>query len=173
MISKKMVKAINDQITKEYYSAYLYMSMSAYLETQDLPGFAKWMRNQAQEELSHGTIMFNYVCDQGEHVKLGAIAAPQTQFKSLVHVYEETLKHEKVVTASIHKIVDLAIKEKDHATKQFLEWFVQEQVEEEATANSWLGQVKRVAKGGDALFMVDKEAGARVFTPPPALAGKI
>ncbi|MFC1679245.1 ferritin [Elusimicrobiota bacterium] len=172
MIDKKMLKGLNEQITKEYYSAYLYLAMAAYLETQDLPGFAKWMRIQAQEELCHGTIMFNYICEQGERVVLGKIDAPPATFKSLKDVWQRTLDHEKVVTASIHNLVDISIAERDHATKQFLEWFVSEQVEEESTAGTWLGQVKR-GGSSEALFMMDKEAGARVFTAPAPLAGKL
>ncbi|MFH1723080.1 MAG: ferritin [Elusimicrobiota bacterium] len=172
MINDKMTAALNDQITKEFYSAYLYMSMASYLEAQDLPGFAKWMRTQAQEELSHATIIFNYVCEQGSRAILGAIEAPTSDFKSLTDVFEHTLEHEKKVTASIHSLVDLAISERDHATKQFLEWFVKEQVEEEATAGTWLGQIKRVGDG-NALFMMDKEAGARIFTVPAPLVGKL
>jgi len=172
MIKDKMLEGLNDQIAKEYYSAYLYLSMAAYLDTQDLPGFAKWMRVQVREELGHGLIMFNYVGEQGSRVTLGSIDAPPADYKSLEDVFNKVLEHEQLVTASIHNLMDIAIDERDHATKQFLEWFVAEQVEEEATASNWLAQARRVGDG-NSLFLLDKEAGARAYVVPPQLAGKL
>jgi ferritin len=172
MLDKKMTAALNDQITKEFYSAYLYMSMSAYFEGETLPGLAKWMRTQAQEESCHALMFFNYVCEQGGGVQLGAIKAPASSFKSPVEVLEQTLEHEKAVTASIYKLADLALELRDHATRQFLEWFIKEQVEEEASAGTMRDQLKRVADG-NGLFVLDKDAGTRVFAVPVPLVGKI
>lgn len=172
MLNKKMLAGLNDQVAKEFYSAYLYLSMAAYFEREALPGLAKWMRVQAQEESCHALIFFNYVCEHGAVAVLGALDAPPSEFKSPADVFEMTLAHEKTVTASIHALVDIAIEERDHATKQFLEWFVKEQVEEEASADTLLTQVKRIADG-NALFVLDKDAGARMFTLPVPLTGKL
>jgi len=172
MLSNKMLAGLNDQITKEFYSAYLYMSMAAYFEREALPGLAKWMRVQSQEESCHALIFFNYVCEQNAVVKLGALQAPPSEFKSPADIFEKALAHERFITASINGLVDIALKERDHATKQFLEWFVKEQVEEEASADTLLTQIKRVADG-NALFVLDKDAGTRVFVLPVPLTGKI
>jgi ferritin len=167
-----MAAALNGQIAKEAYSAYLYLSMAGYFENQTLPGMAKWMRTQAQEESCHALMFFNYVCEQGATPVLGAFQAPPSGFKSAQAVFQHTVDHERAVTESIHKLMDLALDLRDHATKQFLEWFVKEQVEEEASASAMLQQVQRV-KDGQALFVLDKDAGTRVFTVPVPLVGKI
>lgn len=172
MLDKKMQAALSDQVTKEFYSAYLYMSMASYLEEQVLPGLANWMRVQAREESCHALIFFNYICEQGCVVDLGTIKAPPKDFKSVTDVFQQTLDHERVVTASIHKIADLAISIKDHATKQALEWFVAEQVEEENSADTMLRQAKRL-EDDKALFLLDKDAGTRVFVLPAPLTGKV
>lgn len=170
MISDKMREAINEQIRKEFYSAYLYMSMAAYFEDEALSGFGNWMRLQAQEESCHALILFNYVCEQGGRVSLGAIEAPEKEFKSPLDVFEQTVAHEKKVTASIHELVDIAMGEKDYATNSMLQWFVDEQVEEEAAADGVRTKLARIGDG-NGLFMLDKELGARVFTTPSPLAG--
>ncbi|MBI5209760.1 MAG: ferritin [Elusimicrobia bacterium] len=172
MVDKKMLKALSEQVTKEFYSAYLYMSMASYLEDKVLPGIAKWMRVQAQEESCHALIIFNYICEQGCKAELGAIKAPPSDFKSVTEVFKHTVEHEKLVTASIHAIAELAIALKDHATKQFLEWFIKEQVEEENSSETMLRQVVRL-EDEKALFLLDKEAGARLFALPLPLVGKI
>lgn len=172
MLKPKMAAALNGQITKEAYSVYLYLSMAGYFEKQTLPGMAKWMRMQAQEESCHALIFFNYVCEQGVAPVLGAIAAPPAGFKSPEAVFQHTIDHERAVTAAIHKLMDLALDLRDHATRQFLEWFVKEQVEEEASASAMLQQVQRV-QDGQALFVLDKDAGTRVFALPLPLVGKI
>ena len=172
MLKKKMTDALNGHLVKEFYSAYLYQSMAAYFELKALPGLAKWMRVQAQEESCHGLMFFNYLCEQAAPVRLGAIDAPPNAFKSPAHVMEVTLKHEQQVTAAIHELMDLAIAERDHATKQFLEWFIKEQVEEESTASSLLDQLQRVGDG-NGLFILDKEAGTRVFAVPTPLVGRV
>lgn len=173
MLDGKMLNALNDQITKEFHSAYLYMAMSAYFESENLPGFANWMRLQAQEESCHALILFNYVCERGGKVTLGGIDRPPSTFASPLDAFEKTLAHEEYITASINKLMDLAIKESDHATRTMLQWFVTEQVEEEAHANEILARLKLMKGGGQGLFMMDRGLAARTFTIPSPLAGKL
>jgi len=166
MLDAKMEKALNDQIVAEMYSAYLYLSMAAYLDGEGLGGFAKWMRAQFQEEQAHALKMFNYVGERGGRVHLGAIEAPPSEWDSPLAVFEATLAHEQMVTGLINKLVDLALELSDHATDNFLRWFVTEQVEEEDSADSIRQQLKLVGSNGQGLLMLDRELGARVFTPP-------
>jgi len=173
MISQKMQDAINLQITKEFYSSYLYLSMAAYLEEQSLTGFAKWMRVQAQEEHAHALIFFNHLLDRDGQVKLGALDAPPHEFASPLDVYERTLEHEHMITASIHALVDLAIEERDHAARNLLAWFVDEQVEEEANDKGIIARLKQIGGDGNGLFVLNNELGARVFVVPTPLVGKI
>jgi ferritin len=168
MISDKMEKAINDQINAELYSSYLYLSMSAYFHTHNLEGFANWMRIQYQEETFHALKFFDYLAERGGKPELTQIAAPPKDFKSIVEIFEMTLEHERKVTGLIHKLVDLAISKSDHATNSMLQWYVNEQVEEEASAEKLLGELKRIGDNSSALFMLDREMSARVFTPPVA-----
>lgn len=170
MLSETMQKALNDQVNAEYYSAYLYLSMAAYFESLNLAGFANWMRVQTQEELAHGTIIFNYVNQRGGRITLTAIAAPETEWESPRAAFECAYAHEQKVTGRINKLVDLAIKESDHATNAFLQWFVTEQVEEEMNASGIASQLKVAGDSSNALFMIDRELATRVFTPPPQLA---
>jgi len=166
MLSENMEKALNKQINAELYSSYLYLSMAAYFHSTGLDGFANWMRAQAKEEDVHAMKIFDYVNERGAHVVLAEIEGPKTKWNSAVEVFEETLSHEQKVTALINGLVDLAKKESDHATDNFLQWFVAEQVEEEASAGEVLNKVKMVGEKGHGLYMLDKELGARVFTPP-------
>jgi ferritin len=166
MLDAKMEKALNDQIVAEMYSAYLYLSMAAYLEENGLSGFATWMRAQFQEEQVHGLKMFDYVGERGGRVRLGAIEAPPSEWDSPLDVFETTLAHEQMVTGRINKLVDLALELSDHATDNFLRWFVTEQVEEEDSADSIRQQLKLIGSNGQGLLMLDRELGARVFTPP-------
>ena len=166
MIDKKMEKAINGQIVAEMYSAYLYLSMASYLAGEGLSGFAAWMRVQFQEEQMHALKMFDYVGERGGRVRLGEIAAPPTEWDSPLAVFEQTLAHEQMVTGLINGLVDLALSISDHATDNFLRWFVTEQVEEEDTADSIRQQLRLIGDNGQGLLMLDKELGARVFTPP-------
>ena len=168
MISKEMTNALNKQINAELSSAYLYMSMSAYAAHAGLKGAANWFAVQTQEEMAHAQRFYDYVNSQGEHVVLGAIPQPQTEFASLTDMFERTLAHEKKVTALINDRVNLAAAEKDHATSIMLQWFVTEQVEEEESASDILATLKLTGQSGGGLFMLDKELGARVFTPPVA-----
>lgn len=168
MLSKKLQAAFNEQMKNEFYSAYLYMAMAGYFHSDDLPGFASWMRVQALEEMTHGEKFFNFTCETGGRTDLLPIAGPENTFKSPVQVFEHGLKHEKFVTASINNLVDLAIKDKDHASQIFLHWFVTEQVEEEANFSLILKKLKRVEGDGRGLLMLDQELGQRVFVPPMA-----
>ena len=171
MIHAEMEKAINEQINAELYSAYLYLSMSAYFQSQNLPGFANWMRVQFQEETLHALKFYDYLNERGGRVKLAAIDAPAQEWPSTLAVFEETLAHERKVTALINKLVDLSLKLSDHATNIMLQWFVTEQVEEEATAEQVLLELKMIEGNSSALFLMNRELGARVFTPPPATKG--
>jgi len=166
MLSKKMEKALNEQINKEMYSAYLYMSMSAYSTNIGLSGFANWFMVQYHEEMEHAMKIYNYINEQGGKVKLMAIDEPPSVFKGPMDMFQKTLKHEQFITKSINDLMDLAIKEKDHATQIFLQWFVTEQIEEEGNDNEIIDKLKLAGDKGNGLFMIDKELGARVYIPP-------
>lgn len=166
MINEKMEKAFNEQINKELYSSYLYLSMAAYFQNIGLNGFANWMRVQVQEENFHAMRMFDYVINRGGKVILEAIDKPDYQWKNPLEVYEETLKHEEYVTSLIYKLSDVADEVKDRATISFLQWFIDEQVEEEATAGDIISKLKLISENGDALYAMDKEFATRVYTPP-------
>jgi ferritin len=165
MLKTNLEKIINQQINKEIYSEYLYLSMAAYCAKIGLDGFSNWFRVQVQEERAHAMKFFDYLLERGSEVKLEMIEKPQVNFKSIIQLFEITVEHEQFVTKSINKIVDLALKEKDHALVSFLNWFVDEQVEEEATAEKLLSQVKLIGENGSAIYMLDKELAQRVFVP--------
>ena len=166
MLSEKIVDALNGQLTKEMYSAYLYMSMSAYSTYIGLKGFANWFMVQYQEEMTHTMKIYDYINSHGAQVKLAAIKQPPTDFASPLDMFEKTLEHEKFITKSINELVDLSIDEKDHATNIFLQWFVTEQIEEEGNDNEIISELKLVGDGGNGLLMIDRELAQRVFTPP-------
>lgn len=166
MILEKMQKALNDQINAEIWSAYFYLSMSAYFESENLPGFANWMKIQWQEELSHATKLFDYLNERGGRVKLMPIAGVETEWKDSLDVFEATLKHEQHVSGLINGIVDTAVAEKDHATNNMLQWFVAEQVEEEATVEGIVQQLKMIDGFGHGILMLDRELGQRTFVDP-------
>ena len=168
MLSEKMEKALNDQIQAEMYSAYLYLSMEAYFQSINLMGCANWMRVQTQEELVHATKFYDYINERGGRVILQAIDAPPSQWESPLAAFEAAYEHEQKVTARINALVDVAIAERDHATNNFLQWFVAEQVEEEDSTSGVVEKIKLVGEAQGGLFMVDQELGQRVFTPPPA-----
>ncbi len=168
MISKKIEKALNEQINAEFYSAYLYLSMASFLNGMNLLGFSNWMRVQFEEEQFHAMKFYDYVLERGGEVKLKAIDKPPHKWKDIIDVFEATLEHEQEVTKRINDLVNLAIEEKDHATVNFLQWFVDEQVEEEASVEEILAQLKLVEGKGSGLFMLDREARQRSFTPPQA-----
>ena len=170
MLSKKMEEALNEQVKWEIYSAYLYLSMASYFQDLGLPGFANWMRVQDQEERSHAEKFFDFVIERGGRMILQPIDAPPSEWKSPLDAFEDTLKHEQQVTARINNLMDLAIKEKDHATVSFLHWFIDEQVEEEANDTDVINKLKMVEKTQGGLFMLDKELATRVYTPPAQTA---
>lgn len=163
MLDKKMETALNEQINAEFWSAYFYLSMSTYFEERGLSGFANWMRIQFLEEQSHALKIFDYVTERGGSVKLMPIAKVDDTWTSVLHVFEETLKHEQLVTGMINNLMDIAIEIKDHATKSFLQWFIDEQVEEEAGVNEIIDQLNMFEGKGHGLFMMDKEMKTRVF----------
>lgn len=168
MISKKMEEALNGQVNAEMYSAYLYLSMESYFKSLDLNGFANWMRVQTQEEMVHAMKIYDFINGRGGRILLKAIEGPPTQWDSPRAVFEAAYAHEQKVTGLINGLVDMAIKEKDHATHTFLQWFVNEQVEEEASADTVVQQLKMMENAPGGLFMLDRELAQRVFTPPPA-----
>lgn len=170
MLSDRMCAALNAQINKELFSEYLYLSMSAWFEAQGLPGFANWMAVQAQEEHFHAMKLYGYIVERGGRVILEAIDKPESEFGSPAKAFDATLAHEQFITASINELVDVAIGIKDHATNQFLAWYVNEQVEEEANAQALIDKLRWIGDNGNALLMMDRELALRVFTPPTAPA---
>ncbi|GAB1409518.1 ferritin [Desulfovibrionales bacterium] len=166
MLSAQMEKALNDQVNAEMFSAYLYLAMVAYFEEQNLSGFAQWMTAQSQEENFHAMKFFSYIQERGGRVVLGAIEKPQVEWESPLAALEAALAHERYISKRINDLVDLAIAEKDHATNSFLRWFVDEQVEEEDHVGGVVQKLRMVGKEGGGLFMMDRDLGTRVFTPP-------
>lgn len=168
MIKKPVQDALNSQIAKEMYSSNLYLAMASYYHSINLNGFANWMRIQAQEEMMHAMKFFDYVIDRGGNAVISKLEAPKAKWKSPLDCFENVLSHEKTVTESINNLVDVALKESDHATNFMLQWFVNEQVEEEATASDILERLRMVTNNTSALFLLDTELKQRVFVPPAA-----
>ncbi len=166
MISQKMQEAINAQINEELFSSYLYLSMSAFFEDMSLTGFANWMRIQAQEEQFHAMKFFDYLSERGGRVELLAIEKPEKNWPDIVTVFEETYKHEQHITAKINELVSIAADEKDYASGNFLQWYVGEQVEEEAAASEILEQIKFLGENKHGILMLDREFKSRTFQPP-------
>ena len=166
MISQKIQDALNKQINAELYSSYLYLSMASWFEEQNLTGFAQWMSVQVQEENFHGMRMYHFLNERGGRVILKAIDAPKTDWKSPLEIFEDTYAHEQKVTKLINDLVYLAREERDNASEIFMQWFVTEQVEEEATADGIVKKLKLIKDSAQGLFMLDAELGTRVFTPP-------
>lgn len=165
MLTKKLQDALNEQINKEFFAEYFYLSMSAYLESIELEGFANYFNVQAQEEHFHAMKMFNFVHDKGGRVILKSLKEPKSEFSSVVNVIEESLKHERFVTKSINELMDTAIKENDHSVKSFLEWYIDEQVEEEATISKLLAKLKLIKGEGFGLLTLDNQLGMRKYQP--------
>ncbi len=166
MISAKMQDALNEQVNKEFYSAYMYLAMSAYCNTSGLPGFANWMRMQYEEEILHVTKMYDYILDQGGVVKLKAIEQPPVEYGSPLEIFEKTLEHERFVTRLINSLMELAVDEKDFATQTFLQWYVTEQVEEESNVNDILAPLRMVGEDKGGLMMIDQQLGGRAAPAP-------
>jgi ferritin len=161
MLKEKVQVALNHQINSELYSWYLYLSMSAYFENENWSGFAKWMKVQAEEEYTHAMKFFDYVLQTGGKINLTQITAPKANWNSVLDVFQDTLSHEQEVTKSIYNIVELSAAEKDHATSIFLQWFVNEQVEEESTVEKILTKIKMGGDNKNALIFLDRELGMR------------
>jgi len=168
MLKEAVNKALNEQINAEFHSAYLYLSMSAYFEAVGLSGFANWMKIQYKEELAHAQKFFDYVNDRGARVILKPIAEVPAEFDGVTDVFEKTLAHEQNVTERINNLMDIAISESDHATKSFLQWFLDEQVEEENTVDQLLNNLKLINGEGQGLLMMDREMMNRTFNDPNA-----
>lgn len=161
MLSKKMETALNQQINQELFSAYQYMGIAAYFAEKNLDGFGHWMRMQAQEEVSHSTRLFDYVVERNGNIDLKPIKAPAKTWKDPLAALQAAYKAEVTNTKQINNIMDLAIKENDHATRVILQWFVEEQVEEEASALELVEKVKMTQKSPSAMFILDRELGGR------------
>lgn len=172
MISKKMEEAINAQINAEFWSAYLYLSMSVHASQSGYKGLANWFSVQFKEEQDHAQILMNYLLSRGSEVKLAPIAAVETAWESPLAMFEDTLAHEKEVTAMIHNLYKIASDEKDIATVSMLNWFVDEQVEEEESAQDIIDSLRQVDDSKLGLFMIDKDLAARVYTVAAPLAAK-
>jgi ferritin len=172
MISPKLQDALNEQMKNEFFSAYLYMAMAGYFQSEDLPGFATWMRVQALEEMTHGERFFHFTCDAGGRTDLRPIEGPKNDFASPLDVFQFGLQHEKFVTDRIGKLMDLAREEGNHAAQIMLQWFITEQVEEEASFSLIIRKLQRVEGDGRGLLMLDQELGQRVFAPS-GIAGQV
>ena len=162
MLKKRVEEILNEQLNREFYSAYLYLSMSAYFDSVDLEGFAHYMKVQYQEEMAHAIRIFNYVSNVGGRVTLKAVEQPKGTWKDVIEVFEETHKHECFITNSINEVLTVAHEEHDYATINMLQWFIGEQVEEEATVLKILNQLRMIEGKGPGLFMLDREMGQRV-----------
>lgn len=170
MLGKAVQDAMNEQITNELYSAYQYLAMAAYCESENLPGFAHWMRTQSQEETAHAMRFYDFILDRNGRVVLQAIDQPVIEFGSPLEVFERALDHERKVTAMINDLYGLAVRENDYASQTFLQWFVTEQVEEEKNAGDVVETLKMIGEKSEALFLLDRELGRRENDERPAPA---
>lgn len=171
MINEKVGKILNEQVNKELYSAYLYLSMSSYFSDIGLLGFANWMRVQFQEEQAHAMFIYDFLINRGEKVVLTAIDGPPNTWSGPLNVMEEVLKHEMYVTSLINNIISVAEEAKDRATMSYMNWFVDEQVEEEANAQDIIAKLKLIGDDKSALYLLDKDLSARMFVQPVMKAG--
>jgi ferritin len=168
MISKKLEKAINEQINRELFSEYLYTSMQAWFANENLDGFANWMEVQSQEEHFHAMKFFKYLIERGGKVVLQVIEKPEANFGNPLKAFKMALDHEGFITKNINNLMDIAIKENDHASRSFLQWYVDEQVEEEASADRIVRRLAMIGDNIHGILMLDNELGQRVYTPPAA-----
>ena len=166
MISDSLTKALSDQVNAELYSAYLYLSMSAYAEDAGLNGIANWLYVQSREEMAHGIHMYQFILDRDAVPEFPAIDPPDTSFSGIDDVFDKVLAHERIVTAKINAIATLAMKENDHASYQFITWYVNEQVEEESTADDIIDRIKLIGEDKGKLLNLDNELAARIFANP-------
>jgi ferritin len=170
MFSEKLLDAMNEQMKNEFLSAYLYLAMAGYFESEDLPGIASWMRVQGLEELTHGEKFFNFICNAGGRTDLRLIDAPRNAYATPLECFEYSLNHEKFVSDSINKLMDLARQDNNHAAQIFLQWFVTEQVEEEASFSLIIKKLQRIGDDGNGLLRLDEELAQRTFVPPTTTA---
>jgi ferritin len=168
MLSQKLQDALNEQMKNEFFSGYLYKAMAAYFEAEELKGFASWMNVQAIEELTHGDRFFDFICEAGGRALMLPVDGPKNDFSSPIEVFEYGLNHERFVTSRINHLMDMAREESNHAAQIALQWFVTEQVEEEANFSAFVKKLRMVEGDGRGLLMLDQEAGQRQFTPPAA-----
>lgn len=168
MISNDLQKALIEQLNKEYHSAYIYLGMSAYCSKEGFNGASSWFLIQYQEEVAHGMKLFKYLEDQNVHITLPNIEAVKVDYDSLLNVFEASLTHEQTMTKNLNNLSDLAMKEKDHATYNLLQWYVTEQVEEESVVQGIIDHIKLVGDNGYGLFTIDKDLAARTFVDPTA-----
>lgn len=173
MLSEQIHKAINGQINAELYSAYLYQSMMAHFDALGLSGFGTWMRIQSMEETLHAYKFYDYVIERGGKVTLTAIDGPETEWESPLAAFQQVLEHEQKVTGLINALMDIALDTRDHASSSFLQWFIDEQVEEEAAAEQIVNKLKLIGDNPQALLMLDTELGARVFAVPAGMPSAI
>jgi ferritin len=166
MISEKMAKALNEQLNFEIYSSYVYVAMSSWLKSKNLNGFAHWMEVQVKEELDHTMRFYTFLHDSGADVEFEEVPKPKKEWQDMIEVFEDTLAHEGMVTQKINDLIDLALAERDHATNARLQWFITEQVEEEANVLSILQQVRLIGDSPNALLMLDRELAQRNYAPP-------
>lgn len=161
MLNKNVEAAMNDQLQKEFQSAYVYLGMSAYCESQSLPGFAQWLRSQFEEEQMHALRFYTFIIDRDGHIDLKQLSAAPTHYKSVRDVFETALEHEKAVTAAINELYDLVAQERDYASQAWLDWFATEQVEEEKTVGQIVDDLRRIGDDGNGLFVLDRSMGQR------------
>ncbi len=166
MIKQIIEETLNQQVTREMYSSNLYLSMAGFYHSINLNGFANWMRVQAQEEMFHALKIFDYILNRGGNAKIGEISAPPSHWDSPLSAFEASYHHEQLVTNWVNELADLAIKEGDHATHILMQWFITEQVEEEATVSDIVSRLKLAGDNPSSLFLMDNELKTRVFTPP-------
>ena len=170
MLKKKIEDALNAQINAEMWSAYLYFSMAAYCHAQGQPGMGKWFEVQFKEEQDHAKILFNYVISRNGKVDLRPIEAVPTEWNGILNVFESSLRHEQSITESINKLFALTSEENDYATQSMLQWFIDEQVEEEENVQTIIDNIKMIKDNGYGIYMIDKELGQRAYNPATPLA---
>ena len=170
MLSQTIAEVLGEHLNLELYSSYLYLSMAAYFDHEELPGFAHWMKVQVREELDHVVRVYSYTNDRGARVALMPIAGPPSQWKSPRHAFEDALTHEQGTTARVHRLVDQALREVDYASHGFLQWFVAEQVEEEALIKRVLQNLRLIEGAAGGLFMIDQNLATRVYKGPAGAA---
>lgn len=166
MLSKDLINEINEQIKYEFFSSHLYLAMAAYSAENDLPGFENWFLVQAEEERFHAMKFYNFLNEKGERVIIKGFETPENHYNSLKEVFEKSLEHEKFVTSRIYKLMDIAQGEREYSTISMLNWFIDEQVEEESSFGYILAQLKRMGENSDGIYRLDQELSQRVFTPP-------